>query len=408
MCYLNDTNKPRKILILTDESFPVGLATTNRILSYCKGFLHYGYQPEVFCIRPTEYYNNVLNKSVKGTFNDVKYAYPGGTTIRVASFWERRKNDLFAKYAAIRLLYKNLKKGEVLFIIFYGNCISFELSSIFFSKLFKIRIYKEENEHPATFFQGSTIFFTFLKKWFIINKLYLYYSGIFVMTKPLRDFFLTKGLPDRKILVVPHTIEQEKFEIGIYNSKMSLPNDYIAYLGPLNQQKDGILTLVESFTEVAAKYPEMHLIIAGVGTQQEKNELSSLITQLHLAERVHYLGHISSNEIPAFFHGAKLLASCRSKSFQNEYNFPTKVMEYLATGKPTVTTVPGELAFYLKDRVNAFVADMDDANTVASKMLEALQDYDFALKVAQNGKKLVKDNFNPIIQVKKIIDFCKE
>ena len=228
------------------------------------------------------------------------------------------------------------------------------------------------------------------------------------MTKPLRDFFLTKGLPDRKILVVPHTIEQEKFEIGIYNSKMSLPNDYIAYLGPLNQQKDGILTLVESFTEVAAKYPEMHLIIAGIGTQQEKNELSSFITQLHLAERVHYLGHISSNEIPAFFHGAKLLVSCRRKSFQNEYNFPTKVMEYLATGKPTVTTVPGELAFYLKDRVNAFVADMDDANTVASKMLEALQDYDFALKVAQNGKKLVKDNFNPIIQVKKIIDFCKE
>ena len=51
---------------------------------------------------------------------------------------------------------------------------------------------------------------------------------------------------------------------------------------------------------------------------------------------------------------------------------------------------------------------MDDANTFTSKMLEALQDYDFALKVGQNGKELVKDEFNPIIQVKKIIDFCKE
>ena len=41
-------------------------------------------------------------------------------------------------------------------------------------------------------------------------------------------------------------------------------------------------------------------------------------------------------------------------------------------------------------------------------MLEALQDYDFALKVGQNGKELVKDEFNLIIQLKKIIDFCKE
>jgi hypothetical protein len=37
-----------------------------------------------------------------------------------------------------------------------------------------------------------------------------------------------------------------------------------------------------------------------------------------------------------------------------------------------------------------------------------LQDYDFAMKVAQNGKALVINEFSPIIQTKKIIDFCKE
>lgn len=35
------------------------------------------------------------------------------------------------------------------------------------------------------------------------------------------------------------------------------------------------------------------------------------------------------------------------------------------------------------------------------------QDYGFAMKVAQNGKELVKNKFSPIIQTKKIIDFCK-
>jgi glycosyltransferase involved in cell wall biosynthesis len=159
---------------------------------------------------------------------------------------------------------------------------------------------------------------------------------------------------------------------------------------------------------VSAKYPGIHLIVAGEGTQPEKNEMSSLIIQLDLIEKVHYIGRISSNEIPAFLHRAKLLASCRPKSIQSDYGFPTKIVEYLASGKPTVTTAPGELAFYLKDRVTAFVANSADPNTFASKMLEVLQDYDFAMKVAQNGKELVRDKFNPLTQTQKIIDFCKD
>lgn len=400
-------NVPPKIVILTTNPFPIGLAGTNRILSYCRGFIHNGFQPEVLCIRPTEPYANVYNYQASGIYEGIRYSYPGKTTVRVKSFWGRRKNDLFAEYAAIRLFYQILKKGEVSFIIFYGNCVSVELSSIIISKFFKIKIYKEESENPEIYFQIETNFLQFLKKWFVINKLYKFYSGVFVMTHPLRDFFLTKAITTRKILVVPQTVDQERFEKGICNSTISLPNDYIAYVGSLNQQKDGVLTLVESFTEVSAKYPEMHLVIAGVGTQQEKDGLLLLIIQLNQTEKIQYIGRIASNDIPEFLKGAKLLASCRPKSIQSDYGFPTKTVEYLATGKPTVTTATGELTFYLKDRVNAFVANNADQNTFASKMLEVLQDYDFAMKVAQKGKELVRVKFSPIIQTKKIIDFCK-
>ncbi len=400
-------NEPKRIIVLTNQPFPVGLAGTNRILSYCKGFHYHGYQPEVFCFRPTEKQNNFLNSCDKGIYNGINYIYPGGTTKRVTSFWGRRKNDLIAEYSSLRLLYKTIKMGEILFIIFYGNCISVELFSILISRGFNIRIYKEESEHPAIYFRDSNNPLYLFKKWFYINKMYRYYTGLFVMTHTLRDFFLTKGIMGIKIIVVSHTVDTERFEKGRFISTMSFKYDYIAYLGPINQQKDGVLTLVESFKEVSVKYPEMQLLIAGIGTQQEEKELASLIIKLHLNERVHYLGRISFDEIPAFFHGAKLLASCRKRTFQNEYSFPTKVVEYLATGKPIVTTSTGELDFYLKDRINAFVAKKADPESVASKMIEALQDYDFAMKVAQEGKDMVKEMFDPIKQTKKIIDFCK-
>ena len=397
--------KKKKIVILTSNPFPDGLAGTNRILCYCKGFIYHGYKPEVWVIRPTEPYSNCINSSTFGTYDNIKFTYPGRTTIRVASFWGRRKNDQLAKYATLRLLFKTLQKREISFIIFYGNNISVELFSIFLSRCFRIRIYKEESEHPSIYFSRRNILLSLLNKWIYINKIYRYYDGILVMTDKLRSYFLTKNIPECKIIVVPQTIDIKRFEQNTYNSTVLLPNDYIAYLGPLNQQKDGILTLVESFAKIVTIYPEMQLIIAGVGSQQEINILLSQIIRLRLNDRVHYIGRIPANDIPALFHRAKLLISCRTKSFQNDYSFPTKVIEYLASGKPVVSTAPGELSRYLKDRINSFVSNTTEPSSYSIKILEVLQDYDFALKVAQKGKELVREKFNPIKQSKRIIDF---
>jgi glycosyltransferase involved in cell wall biosynthesis len=402
-----DQNNAKKILILTNQPFPVGFAGTNRILSYCKGFLHHGYQPEVCCMRPTDSYKNVINTSVNGRFEDINFYYPGRTVIRVSSFWRKRINDFVAYFLSMKTLLFLLQKENVLFVVYYGTYFLPELSCIFLTRLFGKQIFKEESENPHIYFKDKSNLFENIIEWLYINRLYKLYSGIFVMTNPLRDFFIDKGIPGKKILVVAHTVDQERFEKKNCNSDLFFANEYIAYLGSLNQQKDGVLTLVKSFIKVVEKYPEMHLVIAGTCIEEEKNELLSLIDQLKLNENVHYLGWISSNKIPLLFQGAHLLASCRTKSYQNEYSFPTKVVEYLATGIPVVTTAPGDLDFYLKDRENAFVANNDDPDEFALKILEALQDYDFAVKVGQNGKLLVKDKFNPITQTKMIIDFCK-
>ena len=70
-----------------------------------------------------------------------------------------------------------------------------------------------------------------------------------------------------------------------------------------------------------------------------------------------------------------------------------------------MSTAPGELSRYLKDRINSFVSNTTEPSSYSIKILEVLQDYDFALKVAQKGKELVREKFNPIKQSKRIIDF---
>jgi glycosyltransferase involved in cell wall biosynthesis len=401
-----EKSNPTKIVIITSNPFPFGFAGTNRILTYCKGFIYNGYQPEVLCIRPTENYGYVLNNQKQGIFEGIYFSYPGKTTIRVKSFLGRRFNDFVAFFLSLLYYISLLQKRKISFIIFYGNNLFAEITFILCSRLFGKNIYKEENENPIVFFKKDTSIFKRIIKWYVINKLYKLYDGVFVMTNPLKFFFIGKHISENKILVVSQTVDLERFEPKINSYKTSMPTNYIAYVGSLDQEKDGILTLIESFRVVSSMDPLIHLIIAGEGEQLEKEALLSLINNLKLNETVHYIGRISSTDIPAFLINAKLLVSCRPKSLQSDYGFPTKIIEYLATGRPTVTTATGELTLYLEDRVNSFVAKMASPEIFALKIMEVLQNYDFAIEVAKNGKSMVRDKFNPVIQTKKIIDFC--
>jgi glycosyltransferase involved in cell wall biosynthesis len=402
---LNDISIKNKIVVITTNPFPVGLAGTNRILSYGKGFIHHGYQPEVICIRPTEHYTNIFNKKPSGIYEGIRYSYPGKKTVRVKSFWRRRTNDSVAIISSILLFIRLLQKKEVSFCIFYGNNFLAEILFILISRMYLGNIFKEESENPNIYFKDRKSTFNKIIKWFVIGKLYSYYDGVLVMTKSLYNFFIENKVENSKILIVPQTVDLDRFERESKWLQNKFKFDYIGYVGSLNQKKDGILTLVKSFNIVSENYSDLKLLIAGSGLNEEKSALIYLIESLKLEDKVILIGQISSEEIPSFLHHAKVLVSCRPDSIQSNYGFPTKTVEYLATGNPTVSTITGELGFYLNDKINAFIADKAEPDEFASKILEVLWDYDFAIRVAQNGKKLVKDKFNPIIQTMKIIDF---
>lgn len=401
-------DKHNKIVVITTNPFPVGLAATNRILSYGHGFLHHGYQPEVICIRPTEPYANVFNNQVSGIYNGIRFSYPGQTTVRVKSFWGRRCKDLVAIFYSILFFISLLQKKEVSFSIFYGTNIYNEILFLSISRLFGNKIYKEESENPNVYFRDYRSIHNKIIKWFYLNKLYRYYDGVLVMTQPLRNLFLGKGINDSKILVVPQTVDLYRFETTNERNSNNIDYEYIAYVGSLNQNKDGILTLVESFKNVSKKFPELKLIIAGDGTIYEKSTILALVKSLKLENRVQLIGRISSEEIPQFLKCAKVLASCRPATMQSDYGFPTKVVEYLASGIPTVTTATGELPLYLLDRNNSFISNEADSFSFEAKLIEVLEDYRFSLEVAKAGKKLVEKMFDSEKNTRLIIDFVNK
>lgn len=103
------------------------------------------------------------------------------------------------------------------------------------------------------------------------------------------------------------------------------------------------------------------------------------------------------------FMGSKLFVFSRPPSLQATYGFSTKLGEYLATGKPVVATRIGEIEVFLKDRHNAFLCD-PDVDSISDAICEVLDDYDFALKIGNEGRKCSFEYFNNKTETWKLME----
>lgn len=138
---------------------------------------------------------------------------------------------------------------------------------------------------------------------------------------PNRPYCVVEGLVDIKM---ENAAEPEKLE----SKKAAM------YAGALFE-KFGISTLIDAFSQINGDF-ELWLF----GTGDAVSEIKQKAAQ---DPRIKYFGSLPNDKILKFQKKALLLINPRfsSKEF-TKYSFPSKLMEYLASGTPTLTTrLPG-------------------------------------------------------------------
>jgi len=109
---------------------------------------------------------------------------------------------------------------------------------------------------------------------------------------------------------------------------LAIKKPIIGYVGNLTSQRLDIDLLVH----LAKSNPTWSLVLVGGEDEQFKK------SSLHELDNVHFLGFQKPETLPAFIHGFDI---CINPQLLNEMsigNYPRKIDEYLAMGKPVVAT----------------------------------------------------------------------
>lgn len=349
-----------------------GSAATNRIIAYAKSFVKLGRKVTLIlgCEKPLDL---PLFKGV-----DVY--------------------DVMASRHLITMrMAKRVKKfySEESAIFIYGS----PLMCLYLPQRF-YNIFFECTEVPL-YGKDSGLWLRFKESWKL--QLAKRATGMLVISKALKDYYVQRGI--KNIEIINMFVDASRFDISILEHQ----EKYIAYCGTVSLFKDGVDCLIKAFHLFHELHKEYSLKIIGrFENEESEQEICELVESLGLNTAIDFTGLVSADEMPKLLKGAYMLALARPNNMQAQYGFPTKLGEYLATGKPVVVTMVGEIGDFLVDGVNCRMAEPDNPQDFAEKMSWVAENEEKALVLGEKGKQLTNKEFSSLEQSKKAIEFMEK
>ena len=387
-------------ILFTSTNFPTGGAAATYLNLFCKGVKENGGEIKVYLFKGYVHKKDKKNKNKKNiTESGVKYTFFASTN-RPENKFLKILEDAFTIIQVTAFMLRLTFIRKKITILVYSNEFPFNLPIYLLSKLFFIKIvsfvpefYDKKELQSMGRFKIFT-WYSFLLNYTILNKLS---NRIIVFSDFLKNDYIKKGYNKKNIIVQPNLTDLRDWYIPAQAIKYT-----IGYAGTPSK-KDGIFELLSSIKILKDKGIFINAIIIGDSTGKESYlpSLKELCNNLNISAQINFTGFLSQQDVKKYLNECQILAVTRPNTKQTQAGFPTKLGEYLATGNPVVITNVGEITLFLKDEVNAYIAEPDSSKKFSEKLIEALSDQN-RIKVGLEGQKLVYTEFNYLTQAKKL------
>ena len=381
----------KKVIIVTSDAFPNGMATSRRIKCYARPLREGGIETEVLVCRRTERFGvEPKNIAGSGMFKDIPFNYISNTPLRENNIFIRQLNDWRDTISTKRYLLDRLENGDVLFLY---------LEDIYKESLFIRAAHKKGAscirdlcELPYST-RNDTWRARILRR-IELRRIFPRLDGVISISSTLKRLATEHCKPSCKHLQVPILVDYEDYYLRDESEKSIIP--YIFHSGTLSQQKDGIIGMLAGFGKAICEMPDpVHFISTGnIEDSSCQEEIQKVIDKYKIQDLVHFTGYLEDNEVQSYLSKASLVIVNKIRTQQNHYCFSTKLAEYLAAAKPVITTDFGEAARWLTDKQDAYIVKSGDTDALSKAIVYAFSHREESRRVGLAGQELCRQNFD--------------
>jgi glycosyltransferase involved in cell wall biosynthesis len=159
---------------------------------------------------------------------------------------------------------------------------------------------------------------------------------VFVQSEQMRQDIAAYGIPVEKMTPVPMGVPPTLINWRGGHPEVEAVPGRVVYVGTLVRVRR-LGTLIESFALVYQQVPHARFVVVGDGVKpEERRELEELAQRLGIGEVVTFTGFVPMDEAWRWAASAAVCVSPFYPTFELRSTSPTKLVEYMALGKPVV------------------------------------------------------------------------
>jgi glycosyltransferase involved in cell wall biosynthesis len=146
-----------------------------------------------------------------------------------------------------------------------------------------------------------------------------------------QSLYESKKNQHQEVYAFPSSIDKTHFaqarqQVPEPADQAGIPHPRFGFYGVLDERFD-----IELLREISALRPDWHFVLVGPVVKIDPADLPQ-------AENIHYLGGKSYQELPVYLSGWDVALLLFARNESTRFISPTKTPEYLAAGKPVVST----------------------------------------------------------------------
>lgn len=386
--------------IYTTSDFPYGTCAENFVRQLALGLKHHGKKVNVVLLKGN-FHNNP-----KENDTEISYRYiflKKRVKSEILKFLELLATIFLIPFSIIKDKFINktnilILYGVEYFYLVFPSWLACKLLGI---KIFNIvtDFYKDSTIAPVSWKKIKIYFRDLQFKYF--DK---YLNGLVFLSIYLVNKSVSSGIPRTKICLIPHLIDIEHFNVPnlIMNSNSKIR---IGFSGtPL--KSSGIFVLGKAFTLLKEKYHNIELLIVGGFLEDDKKIFDEIINEYN--SDVHFTGKVTYDKIPGLLQTCHILINPILSGPSADAGFPTKLAEYLSTGRPVVSNSTMNIKHFFENNNQLVLTDSDTPESLYEGIRYLLDNREQAEMIGQRGKKWAEENLNYKNSCAKLIEFFEK
>ncbi|MCW5515664.1 glycosyltransferase [Muriicola sp. Z0-33] len=375
------------IVFLGESTFPAGLAAIQRMTLMAKALLNDGFGVMVVC-RKGGSRGKIIDFPSNGNFEGIEYVYTSGNILRPKNFLKRNLLKIKGIFGEFIYLYSFNKRNKITAAIISNHSAFHVFRYRIFSLIIGFPIILNFVE-MASSMKGRERLLTKINDYIFDYGIIKIVDGALPISNKLVDYYRQYS-PSKPYLKLPILCDFEKFDVAAYEESETI----FMYSGAASYL-ELIDFLIIAFDQLTMQGDTIILQLILGGGEAELNRVKKRIGEALNKDHIRLTTNVPHKDIPKYYSMASALLIPLRPTVQDEARFPHKIGEYLAAGKPMITTGYGEINNYdFIDGENVLIADEYDPGDFADKMNFVINNPSVAKSIGIEGRQMGYKNFN--------------